>query len=84
MPQLTVGLEAASEAGLFHCSSHRLMSARGAAHEFGRVVVVIATGVGDAVGLVVFVMGTMAGTMNSMGWVAALIYLFGRRGMATS
>jgi hypothetical protein len=42
--------------------------------------VLIATGIADTVGLVVVVMGTMAGTTNSMGWVAALIYLFGAAG----
>ena len=42
--------------------------------------VLIATGIGDVVGLVVVVMGTMAGTLNAMGWVAALIYLFGSAG----
>ena len=42
--------------------------------------VLIATIVGDAVGLVVVVMATLAGTLNSMGWVAALIYLFGAAG----
>jgi hypothetical protein len=44
--------------------------------------VLIATLVGDAVGLIVVVMGTMAGTLNAMGWVAALIYLFGAAGSA--
>jgi len=33
--------------------------------------VLIATGITDTVGLVVVVMGTVAGTMNSMGWIAA-------------
>ena len=42
--------------------------------------VLIATIVGDTVGLIVVVMGTTAGTLNSMGWVAALIYLFGAAG----
>ncbi|SHK34156.1 Tumour protein p53-inducible protein 11 [Bradyrhizobium lablabi] len=42
--------------------------------------VLIATVIANTVGLVVVVMGTMAGTMNSMGWVAALIYLFGAAG----
>jgi hypothetical protein len=42
--------------------------------------VFIATIVGNIVGLAVVVMGTIAGTLNSMGWVAALIYLFGAAG----
>jgi hypothetical protein len=42
--------------------------------------VFIATIVGNIVGLIVVVMGTTAGTLNSMGWVAALIYLFGAAG----
>jgi hypothetical protein len=42
--------------------------------------VFIATIIGNTVGLIVVVMGTTAGTLNSMGWVAALIYLFGAVG----
>ena len=42
--------------------------------------VFLATIVGNAVGLIVVVMGTIAGTLNSMGWIAALIYLFGAAG----
>ena len=42
--------------------------------------VFIATVIGNTVGLIVVVMGTTAGTLNSMGWVAALIYLFGAAG----
>ena len=44
--------------------------------------VLIPTIIGNIVGLIVVVMGTMAGTLNSMGWVAALIYLFGAAGSA--
>jgi hypothetical protein len=44
--------------------------------------VLIATIIGNTVGLIVVVMGTIAGTLNSMGWVAALIYLFGAAGSA--
>jgi hypothetical protein len=33
-----------------------------------------------AIGLVVVVMATLAGTMNAMGWFATLIYLFGTVG----
>ena len=40
----------------------------------------IATAVGDGVGFIVVVLGTMAGTLNAMGWVATLIYLFGTAG----
>ncbi len=53
--------------------------ARDGSSEFVRSVF-IATIVGDTVGLIVVVMGTTAGTLNSMGWVAALIYLFGAAG----
>jgi hypothetical protein len=42
--------------------------------------VLIATIIGNTVGLIVVVMGTAAGTLNSLGWVAALIYLFGAAG----
>jgi hypothetical protein len=44
--------------------------------------VLIATIIGNTAGLFVVVMGTIAGTLNSMGWVAALIYLFGAAGSA--
>lgn len=40
----------------------------------------IATVVGNTAGLIVVAMGTVAGTLNAMGWVAALIYLFGAVG----
>jgi hypothetical protein len=42
--------------------------------------VLIAIIVGNTAGLIVVVMGTVAGTLNAMGWVAALIYLFGAAG----
>lgn len=53
--------------------------ARGGTSETARGVL-IATVVGNTIGLVVVVMGTIAGTLNPMGWVAALIYLFGAAG----
>jgi hypothetical protein len=37
--------------------------------------VLIGTIIADVPSLIVVVMGTMAGTMNAMGWVAVLIYL---------
>jgi len=42
--------------------------------------VFIATVVGNTAGLIAVIMGTMAGTLNALGWVAALIYLFGAAG----
>jgi hypothetical protein len=42
--------------------------------------VLISTGIADVISLVVAVMGTLAGTMNEMGWVAVLIYLFSALG----
>jgi hypothetical protein len=42
--------------------------------------VFVGTIIGNTVGLVVVVMGTTAGTLNALGWVAALIYLFGAVG----
>jgi hypothetical protein len=42
--------------------------------------VLIATCFAEAVSLVVVIAGTLAGTMNAMGWVAVLIYLFGAVG----
>jgi hypothetical protein len=42
--------------------------------------VLIATIIGNTVGLLVVVMGTIAGTLNPLGWIAASIYLFGAAG----
>jgi hypothetical protein len=42
--------------------------------------VLMATGVAEVVSLFVVIAGTLAGTMNTMGWVAVLIYLFGAVG----
>jgi hypothetical protein len=42
--------------------------------------VLIATVIADIVSLVVVVMGTLSGTMNALGWFAALIYLFSTAG----
>ena len=42
--------------------------------------VFIATIIGNTVGLIVVAMGTASGTLNALGWVAALIYLFGAAG----
>jgi hypothetical protein len=42
--------------------------------------VLIATVIADIVSLVVVVMGTLSGTMNALGWFAALIYLFSAAG----
>jgi hypothetical protein len=50
--------------------------ARGGTSETSRGVL-ISTVVGNTIGLIVVVLGSVAGTLNSMGWVAALIYLFG-------
>jgi uncharacterized protein YjeT (DUF2065 family) len=38
--------------------------------------VLIGTCVADAVSFIVAAMATLAGTMNAMGWIAVLIYLF--------
>jgi hypothetical protein len=46
--------------------------------------VLIGTLIADIVSLVVVVMGTMAGTMNALGWFAALIYLLRGRDADTS
>jgi len=42
--------------------------------------VLIATAVAEAISLFVVVQATLVGTMNAMGWVAVLIYLFGAAG----
>jgi hypothetical protein len=44
--------------------------------------VLIATCIAEAISLVFVVQATLAGTLNSMGWVAVLIYLFGAAGCA--
>ena len=44
--------------------------------------VLISTCVGEAISLVFVVQSTLEGTLNAMGWVAALIYLFGAAGCA--
>jgi hypothetical protein len=44
--------------------------------------VLIATCVAEAISLVFVVQATLAGTLNAMGWVAVLIYLFGASGCA--
>jgi len=44
--------------------------------------VFLATIVGNTAGLIAVVMGTAAGTLNAMGWIAALIYFFGAAGSA--
>jgi hypothetical protein len=42
--------------------------------------VLIATCVAEAISLVFVVQATLAGTLDAMGWVAVLIYLFGASG----
>jgi uncharacterized membrane protein len=42
--------------------------------------VLVSTCVAEAVSLCVVILGTLAGTLNTMGWVAVLIYLFGAVG----
>jgi hypothetical protein len=44
--------------------------------------VFIPTIIGNTVGWIIVVVGATAGTLNSMGWIAALIYLFGAAGSA--
>lgn len=53
--------------------------ARGGSSESARSVLISVT-ISNIVGLIVVVMGTAAGTLNSMGWIATLIYLFGAAG----
>jgi hypothetical protein len=53
--------------------------ARGDSSETARSVLISVT-ISNIVGLIVVIMGTMAGTLNSMGWIATLIYLFGAAG----
>ena len=44
--------------------------------------VLISTAVAETISLCVVVVGTLAGTLNAMGWVAVLIYLSGAAGCA--
>ena len=44
--------------------------------------VLISTFIAEAISLWVVIAGTLAGTLNAMGWVAVLIYLFGAAGCA--
>jgi drug/metabolite transporter (DMT)-like permease len=44
--------------------------------------VLISTCVAEAISLVFVVQATLAGTLNPMGWVAVVIYLFGAAGCA--
>jgi hypothetical protein len=53
--------------------------ARGGSSASARSVLISVT-ISNIVGLIVVVMGTAAGTLNSMGWIATLIYLFGAAG----
>lgn len=46
--------------------------------------VLMATGVAEVISLGVAAIATLAGTMNAMGWVAVLIYLFGTGDAGTS
>ena len=57
-----------------------LWSARNWRDESAVRSVLMATCFADAVSLVVVIAGTLAGTMNAMGWVAVLIYLFAAGG----
>lgn len=42
--------------------------------------VLLSTAVAEAIGVVTAVMGTVAGTLNAMGWLAVAIYAFGTVG----
>ena len=57
-----------------------LWSARGFRDEAAVRAVLISTGVAEAISLCFLIQGTLAGMLNSMGWVAVLIYLFGAVG----
>jgi hypothetical protein len=57
-----------------------LWSAKSFRDESAVRAVLMATCVAEAISLFVVIAGTVAGTMNAMGWVAVLIYLFGAVG----
>jgi hypothetical protein len=57
-----------------------LWLARGFRDEAAVRAVLVSTCVAEAVSICVVILGTLAGTLNAMGWVAVLIYLFGAVG----
>ncbi|OSI23732.1 hypothetical protein BST65_20700 [Bradyrhizobium canariense] len=57
-----------------------LWSARNFRDDGAVRAVLVCTCIPEIIGLLTVVMATMAGTMNTMGWIAALIYLFGAAG----
>jgi hypothetical protein len=59
-----------------------LWLAKGFRDEAAVRAVLISTCVAEAISLVFVVQATLAGTLNAMGWVAVLIYLFGAAGCA--
>ncbi len=56
--------------------------AKGFRDEAAVRAVLISTAVAEAISIYFVIQSTLAGTMNAMGWVALLIYLFGAVGCA--
>lgn len=57
-----------------------IWSARDFRDEAAVRAVLICTGAPEVVGFITTVVATLSGTLNAMGWVAAVIYLFGASG----
>jgi hypothetical protein len=59
-----------------------LWAARGFRDTAAIRAVLISTAIAEAIGALTAVAGTMSGTLNGLGWLAVLIYLFGTVGCA--
>jgi hypothetical protein len=59
-----------------------LWSARSFRDESAVRAVLLSTSVAEAIGVFTAIAGTITGTLNAMGWIAVLIYLFGTVGCA--
>ncbi len=59
-----------------------LWAARSFRDEAAIRAVLISTAVAEAIGVLTSIAGTLAGTLNGVGWLAVAIYLFGTVGCA--
>jgi hypothetical protein len=79
---VAVGLMARLFGGALIAWGAILWSAKNFHDEAAVRAVLLSTAVAEGISLVFAVQATLAGTMNAMGWVAALIYAFGAAGCA--
>lgn len=59
-----------------------LWAARGFRDEAAIRAVLISTAIAEAIGVLTAFAGTVSGTLNGLGWLAVVIYLFGTAGCA--